>query len=40
MSVRIDRVRAGITNTYLIRDRGAIFIDAGEPGRAAATSSR
>ena len=27
--MRIDTVRAGITNTYLIRDRGAIVVDPG-----------
>ena len=36
MSVRIDTVRVGVTNTYLIRDRGAVLIDPGGPraGRA------
>jgi len=32
--MRIDRVRVGLTNTYLIRDRGAVLVDPGEPGRA------
>lgn len=30
--LRIDRVRVGITNTYLIRGQGAVLIDPGEPG--------
>lgn len=34
--MQIDRVRVGITNTYLVRDSGAILVDSGEPGRAAA----
>jgi len=38
--VRIDRVRVGITNTYLIRDTGAVLVDSGEPGRAEAVLRR
>lgn len=36
MGVRIDTVRCGVTNTFLIRDRGAILVDPGGPrmGRA------
>ncbi len=33
VSVSIDAIRVGITNTYVIRDRGAILIDPGEPGK-------
>jgi hydroxyacylglutathione hydrolase len=36
VGTRIDTVRAGITNTYLLRDRGAVLIDPGGPGKAAA----
>jgi glyoxylase-like metal-dependent hydrolase (beta-lactamase superfamily II) len=35
MAVRIDTVRVGITNTYLLRDRGAVLIDPGMPGKSA-----
>ena len=31
MTVRIDGVRVGLTNTYLLRDRGAVLIDPGGP---------
>jgi hydroxyacylglutathione hydrolase len=31
---RIATVRAGITNTYFLGERGAILIDPGEPGKA------
>lgn len=36
MRVRIERVRVGVTNTYLLRDRGAVVVDPGGPrsGRA------
>lgn len=33
MSVTIDTIRASVTNTYLIRDRGAILIEPGIAGR-------
>ena len=29
----VQWVRVGVTNTYLIRDRGAVLVDPGEPGR-------
>jgi glyoxylase-like metal-dependent hydrolase (beta-lactamase superfamily II) len=29
----VQWVRAGVTNTYLIRERGAVLVDAGEPGK-------
>jgi hydroxyacylglutathione hydrolase len=36
MAVRIDTVRCGITNTYVLRDRGTVLIDpAGPPRRPA-----
>ena len=31
MSVRIDTVRVGVTNTYLLRERGAVLVDPGAP---------
>lgn len=31
MSVRIDRVRCGVTNTYLVREHGVILVDPGDP---------
>lgn len=31
MGVRIGRVRVGVTNTYLVRERGAVVIDPGAP---------
>jgi glyoxylase-like metal-dependent hydrolase (beta-lactamase superfamily II) len=33
ITARIDRIRVGITNSYLIRADGAILIDPGEPRR-------
>jgi hydroxyacylglutathione hydrolase len=36
MATRIDTVRVGVTNTYLLRDRGAVLIDPGSPGKAGA----
>jgi glyoxylase-like metal-dependent hydrolase (beta-lactamase superfamily II) len=33
MDVRIDRIRVGLTNSYLIRADGAILVDPGEPRR-------
>jgi hydroxyacylglutathione hydrolase len=33
MSLAVERIRAGITNTYLVRDRGAILVDPGQPGK-------
>jgi glyoxylase-like metal-dependent hydrolase (beta-lactamase superfamily II) len=36
MAIRIDSVRVGVTNTYLLRDRGAVLIDPGGPGKAEA----
>ena len=33
MSTRIDTVRIGVTNVYVLRDRGTVLIDpAGPPG--------
>ncbi|MGE5235751.1 MAG: MBL fold metallo-hydrolase [Acidobacteriota bacterium] len=34
MAATITAVRTGITNTYLIRDRGTVLIDPGGPGKA------
>jgi glyoxylase-like metal-dependent hydrolase (beta-lactamase superfamily II) len=36
MGLTVERIRAGITNTYLVRDRGAILVDPGQPGKASA----
>jgi glyoxylase-like metal-dependent hydrolase (beta-lactamase superfamily II) len=36
VSIRIDRIRTGITNSYLLRGDGAVLIDPGEPGRGTA----
>ncbi len=33
MGTRIDTVRLGITNAYLLRDRGAVLVDPGGPAR-------
>jgi hypothetical protein len=33
MAVRIDRLRVGVTNTYLLRDRGAVLVDPGPSPR-------
>ena len=33
MNVRIDRVKVGITNTYVLSGRGTVLVDPGEPGR-------
>lgn len=40
MGVRIDRVRVGITNTYLLRERGAVVIDPGAPRKGRAVVRR
>lgn len=34
MGTRIDTVRVGITNTYVLRDRGTVLIDPGGPTKA------
>jgi len=34
MDIRIDPIRAGITNSYLVRGDGTVLIDPGEPGKA------
>jgi hydroxyacylglutathione hydrolase len=31
MSIQIDRIRTGLTNSYLLRDRGTVLIDPGGP---------
>ncbi len=33
MSITIDAIRPGITNSYLLRGEGSILIDPGEPGK-------
>jgi hydroxyacylglutathione hydrolase len=33
MSVRIDRIKLGITNCYLIRQDGVLLVDCGDAGR-------
>lgn len=33
MAVRIDTIRVGVTNTYLLRDRGSVVVDPGGPRR-------
>jgi len=33
VSTRIDTVRVGIVNSYLLRDRGAVLIEPGAPGK-------
>jgi glyoxylase-like metal-dependent hydrolase (beta-lactamase superfamily II) len=40
MAVLIHRIRTGVTNSYVIRDRGTILVDTGEPGRGAAVLAR
>ncbi len=39
-AIRIDRLRVGITNTYLIRGQGAILVDPGDPWRSRAVLGR
>lgn len=40
MGARIDTIRVGITNTYVLRDRGTVLIDPGGPAWAKAASPR
>jgi len=40
MDVKIDIIRTGFTNCYLVRGDGAILVDAGEPGRGPAVLRR
>jgi hydroxyacylglutathione hydrolase len=40
MSVRIDTICEGVTNTYVVRDRGAVLVDPGETRRGSAILRR
>ncbi len=40
MGVRIDTIRLGITNTYVLRDRGTVLVDPGGPANISVAPSK
>ncbi len=40
IAIKVDAIRLGVVNSYLIRDRAAILIDCGMPGSAPAIHRR